>query len=95
VVGELPDAAAVWRHAREGGGAAVAGRIGGSGRSTLGDAAEGKIQVSENTVGEPRALTVSMPRRDGTGQKDARKYAPALKNRLDLAFAKDLAPMRV
>ena len=49
---------------------------------------KGKIQVSENTVGNPRALAVSMPRWDGTGQKHGVKYAPALKNRLDLAFAK-------
>jgi hypothetical protein len=54
-----------------------------------------KIQVSENTAGKPRALAVSVPRRGGTGQKDAGKYASALKNRLDLAFAKDLAPVRV
>ena len=29
---------------------------------------KGKIQVSQNTVGKPRALAVSVPRRGGTGQ---------------------------
>ena len=56
---------------------------------------EGKRQVSENTVGKLRGLAVSVPKPGRPGQKDAAEHTSALKNWLELPFAKRLAPTRV
>jgi hypothetical protein len=56
---------------------------------------KGKILVSENTVGKPQRFGCFGAKAGRKGQRNVWKYALALKNRLDLALAKALAPMRV
>jgi len=71
------------------------GGIGVSGRSTLGDAAEGADTGVREYGRKPRALAASAPSRAELVKEKPGSTPAVLKNRLDLAFAKDLGPMRV
>jgi hypothetical protein len=74
-----PEAAAVWRDVGEGSGAAAGGIVDQE-RSALGDAGEGKRQVSGNTVGKSRALAVHCRSPGRIGPRTSAEQASALKN---------------